>query len=161
MQMAKQKKKTPPGSKTIALNKTARFNYFIEDTFEAGLALQGWEVKSIRAGRINIKDSFVMLERGEAWLYNALITPLLSASSHVVPESNRKRKLLLHAHEISRLQGATERKGYTVVSTAMYWKANKIKLEIGLGKGKQLHDKRSTEKERDWNREKSRVLKKS
>ncbi|MEZ5449712.1 MAG: SsrA-binding protein SmpB [Thiolinea sp.] len=158
--MAKQKKKTTPGSKTIALNKLARHEYFIEDTFEAGLVLQGWEVKSIRAGRVQLRDSFVMLNKGEAWLFNAVITPLLSASTHVVAEATRSRKLLLHAHQLLRLQAAVDRKGYTVVTTAMYWKNNRVKLEIALGKGKQKHDKRASSKERDWNREKERMMKK-
>lgn len=160
IQMTKQKKKSAPGDKTIALNKTARFEYYIEDTYEAGLVLQGWEVKSLRDGRIQLKESFIQFNKGEAFLFNALITPMLSASTHIIPESKRTRKLLLHAHQISRLLIDVDRKGYTVVPTAMYWKDNRVKLEIGLGKGKQLHDKRSTEKERDWNREKARVMKK-
>lgn len=158
--MTKQKKKSAPGEKTIALNKTARFEYYIEDTYEAGLVLQGWEVKSIRDGRVQLKEGFIQFNKGEAYLFNALITPLISTSTHIIPESRRSRKLLLHAHQISRLQMDVDRKGYTVVPTAMYWKNNRVKLEIGLGKGKQMHDKRSTEKERDWNREKARVMKK-
>ncbi len=157
--MAKQKKKSTFGGATIALNKSARYEYFIEDTFEAGLSLMGWEVKSLREGRIQLKESFIFLKNNEAWLFNALITPLLSASTHIIPESRRSRKLLLHRYQLERLSAAVERKGYTVIPTAMYWKNNRVKLEIGLGKGKQLHDKRATEKERDWNREKSRVLK--
>ena len=160
MQMAKQKKKSSHGGKTIALNKLARHEYFIDDTLEAGMVLQGWEVKSIRDGRVQLRDSFVMFKNGEAWLFNAVITPLLSASTHVVAEATRSRKLLLHGHQLVRLQASIDRKGYTVVPTAMYWKNNRVKLEIGLGKGKQKHDKRSTEKERDWDREKSRMLKK-
>ena len=117
-------------------------------------------MKSIRDGRVQLKEGFIQFNKGEAYLFNALITPLLSASTHVIPESKRTRKLLLHAHQISRLQADIDRKGYTVVPTAMYWKNNRVKLEIGLGKGKQMHDKRSTEKERDWNREKARVMKK-
>lgn len=157
--MAKQKKKSSHGGKTIALNKMARHEFFIDDTFEAGLSLQGWEVKSLREGRVQLRDSFVMLKNGEAFLLNATITALLSASTHIVPESTRSRKLLMHRHQLDRLAGAVDRKGYTVVATAMYWKNNRVKLEIGLGKGKQKHDKRASEKERDWNREKSRVLK--
>lgn len=160
MQMAKQKKKSSHGGKTIALNKIARHEYFIDDTFEAGLVLMGWEVKSIRDGRVQLRDSFVMFKNGEAWLFNAVITPLLSASTHVVAEATRTRKLLLHAHQLIRIQASMDRKGYAVVPTAMYWKNNRVKLEIGMGKGKQKHDKRSTEKERDWNREKSRMMKK-
>lgn len=158
--MAKANKKAASGGKTIALNKNARYEYSIEDTYEAGLVLQGWEVKSIREGRVQLRDSFVMLQNGEAWLFNALITPLISASTHIIPESKRTRKLLLHNYQIARLGSAVDRKGYTVVPTAMYWKDNRVKVEIGLGKGKQMHDKRATEKERDWNREKSRVMKK-
>ena len=158
--MAKQKKKSAHGGKTIALNKNARFEYFIEDTYEAGMVLQGWEVKSIREGRVQMKESYVMLKNGEAWLHNALITPLISASTHIIPESKRDRKLLLHGFQLERMGAAIDRKGYTLVPTAMYWKDNRVKLEVGLGKGKQLHDKRATEKDRDWNREKSRMLKK-
>lgn len=158
--MAKTNKKATSGSKTIALNKNARYEYSIEDTYEAGVVLQGWEVKSIREGRVQLRDSFVMLQQGEAFLFNALITPLISASTHIIPESKRTRKLLLHDYQIARLGSAVDRKGYTVVPTAMYWKNNRVKIEIGLGKGKQTHDKRATEKERDWNREKSRVMKK-
>ena len=160
MQMAKQKKKSANGGKTIALNKLARHEYFIEDTYEAGLVLQGWEVKSLREGRVQLRDSFVMFKNGEAWLFNAVITPLLSASTHIIPESTRSRKLLLHGHQLVKMSAAIDRKGYTVIATALYWKNNRVKLEIGLGKGKQKHDKRATEKERDWNREKSRMMKK-
>lgn len=160
MQMAKQKKKSSNGGKTIALNKLARHEYFIEDTYEAGLVLQGWEVKSMREGRVQLRDSYVMLKNGEAWLLNATVTPLLSASTHIIPESTRSRKLLLHGHQLVKMESSIDRKGYTVIATAMYWKDNRVKLEIGLGKGKQKHDKRATEKERDWNREKSRMMKK-
>lgn len=156
--MAKGKKKKA-GSNTIALNKSARHDYQIEQTYEAGISLQGWEVKSLREGRIQLKESYVILQNGEIFLFGALISPLLSASTHIIPDSVRTRKLLLHGYEIARLQGAVERKGYTIVPLAMYWKNNRVKVEIGLGKGKQLHDKRATSKERDWNREKARVLK--
>lgn len=153
------KKKAAPGSKTIALNKQARHDYHIEQTYEAGLVLQGWEVKSLRDGRIQLKESYVILEKGEAFLFGAQITALLSASTHIIPDSRRTRKLLLHAHEIARLNNAVDRKGYTVVPLAMYWKNNRVKVEIGLAKGKQLHDKRDTEKARDWGREKDRLMK--
>jgi SsrA-binding protein len=156
--MAKDKKKTS-NSNTIALNKRARHDFFIEDRFEAGIALQGWEVKSLRAGRIQIGDSHVFIKDGEAFVSNLLITPLPTASSHVQPEPTRVRKLLLHREEIAKLIGAVERKGYTLVPTAMYWKHGRAKLEIGLAKGKQKHDKRATEKDRDWQREKARILK--
>lgn len=157
--MAKPKSKHPPGSKTIALNKQIRHEYYVEQTFEAGLVLQGWEVKSLRDGRIQMKDSFVLLEKGEAFLFGAQISALLSASTHIIPDSRRTRKLLLHGTELVRLRNAVERKGYTVVPLAMYWKNNRVKVEIGLAKGKQLHDKRDSEKQRDWGREKDRIMK--
>jgi SsrA-binding protein len=154
--MAKQKEKAAPG--TIVLNKKARHDYFIEDRLEAGIALEGWEAKSLRAGRVQIRDAYVLLKDGEAFLFGALITPLPAASSHVHPDPQRTRKLLLHRQEIGRLIGAVERKGYTVVPTAMYWKRGRAKLEIGLARGKQAHDKRATEKKRDWERQKARIL---
>jgi SsrA-binding protein len=153
------KKKSSPGSKTIALNKQARHDYYIEQTFEAGLVLQGWEVKSLRDGRIQMKESYVIMEKGEAFLFGAHISALLSASTHVIPDSVRTRKLLLHGTEIVRINNAVDRKGYAIVPLAMYWKNNRVKVEIGLGKGKQLHDKRDTEKARDWGREKDRIMK--
>ncbi len=157
--MAKRKKKKGHGGLTIALNKAARHNYFIEQTYEAGLVLEGWEVKSLRDGRAQLKESHVQITKGEAWLFNAHFSPLLSASTHINPNPTRPRKLLLHDYEISRLIGATEQKGYTIAPLALYWKNNRVKLEIGLAKGKQLHDKRAASRERDWNREKQRVMK--
>jgi len=157
--MAKSKKKKGHGGLTIARNKTARHEYFIEDTFEAGVVLEGWEVKSLREGRVQLKESYVMLRKGEVWLSNVHISPLLTASTHITPYPTRLRKLLLHAHEIIRLSAAVDRKGYTLVAMTLYWKKNRVKLEIGLGKGKKLHDKRATEKERTWNRDKQRILK--
>jgi SsrA-binding protein len=157
MASKKNSKKTP--SSTIALNKKARFNYHIEDRIEAGIALEGWEVKSLRAGKVQIGDGYVLLKDGEAFLLGGLITPMLSASSHVETDPRRTRKLLLHKQEISRLVGAVERKGFTIVATAMYWKRGRAKVELGLAKGKKQHDKRATEKARDWDREKSRILK--
>jgi len=157
--MAKSKKKKGHGGKTIARNKTARHEYFIEDTFEAGLVLEGWEVKSLREGRVQLKESYVMLKNREIWLSNVHISPLLTASTHITPYPTRLRKLLLHDHEIIRLAAAVDRKGYTLVAMTLYWKHNRVKLEIGLGKGKKLHDKRATEKERTWNRDKQRILK--
>lgn len=157
--MAKAKKKSAPGSKTIALNKQARHDYFIEQTYEAGVSLQGWEVKSLREGRVQMKESYVIFQNGEAFLFGALISALLSASTHIIPDSTRTRKLLLHGHELERIKSAMDRKGYTVVPLAMYWKNNRVKVEIGLAKGKQLHDKRDTEKARDWGREKERIMK--
>jgi SsrA-binding protein len=156
--MSKNKKKTS-SSNTIALNKQARHNFFIEDRFEAGIALQGWEVKSLRAGRIQIVDAHVFLKNGEAFISNLLITPLITASTHIHPEATRVRKLLLHRSEINKLIGAVERKGYTMVPTALYWKHGRVKAEIGLAKGKQQHDKRAAEKDRDWKRDKQRIMK--
>jgi SsrA-binding protein len=146
-------------SGTIALNKQATHDYFIEDRYEAGLALQGWEVKSLRAGRAQLKESYVLVKNGEAWLLGAHISPLPTASTHIYPDPLRTRKLLLHREEIDKLIGAVERKGYTLVPLAIYWKQGHIKLEIGLAKGKRAFDKRATEKERDWQREKQRLLK--
>jgi SsrA-binding protein len=146
------------GGGTIALNKRARHDYHLEDRYEAGLALQGWELKAIRAGRLNMGESYALVKGGELFLFGAQITPLISASSHVVADDRRTRKLLLHKHEIDKLIGYIERDGYTLVPTAMYWKRNKVKLEIALAKGKQAHDKRATEKDRDWAREKQRTM---
>ena len=147
-----------PAQKTIALNKRAKHEYHLEQKIEAGLALQGWELKAIRAGRANIGESYAIVKDGELFLFGAQITPLISASTHVVAEERRTRKLLLHRNEIDQLVGKVEREGYTVVPTALYWKGNRIKAELALARGKQGHDKRDTERERDWNREKQRVL---
>lgn len=146
------------GGGTIALNKRARHEYRLEDRFEAGLALQGWELKSIRAGRINITEAYAVIRGGELFLFGAQVTPLISASSHVVSDPMRTRKLLLHRREIDQLVGKVEREGYTLVPTALYWKGNKVKAELALAKGKQSHDKREASKERDWNREKQRLM---
>lgn len=143
---------------TIALNKRARHEYHFEDRFEAGLALQGWELKSIRAGRANITEAYAVVRGGELFLFGAQITPLISASTHVRADDRRTRKLLLHRNEIDTLIGRVERDGYTLVPTALYWKGNKVKAELALAKGKQTHDKRETDKQRDWDREKLRVL---
>jgi len=159
--MANKKKANKTPSATIALNKKARFDYHIEERIEAGIALEGWEVKSLRAGKIQIVDAYVLLKDGEAFLLGVHITPLLSASTHVNTDPRRIRKLLLHRQEIARLIGAVERKGFTIVCTAMYWKRGKAKVELGVAKGKKQHDKRATEKARDWNREKQRILKSS
>jgi len=159
--MGKSKKNNKAPSSTIALNKKARHDYFIEDSFEAGVMLQGWKVKSIRAGRVQISDSYVMLKDAEVWWVAGQITPLISASTHVDAQPLRSRKLLLHRREIDRLIGAVDRKGYTLVPLALYWKKGKAKMEIGLAKGKKEHDKRATEKDRDWQREKARILKSS
>ena len=154
----KNDKDSSGGGGTIALNKRARHDYHLEDRFEAGLALQGWELKAIRAGRLNMGESYALVKNGEIFLFGAQITPLISASSHVVADDRRTRKLLLHRHEIDKLVGYVEREGYTLIPTAMYWKKNKVKLEIALAKGKQAHDKRESEKEKDWAREKQRTL---
>ncbi len=155
----KNKKKKGHGGKTIASNKVARHDYFIEDTYEAGLALEGWEVKSLRDGRAQLKEAYVFVKNGEAWISGAQITPLLSASTHVNPNPTRIRKLLLHDYEIVKLAASVDRKGYSILPLALYWKNNRVKLEIGLGKGKKQHDKRADAKQRDWNRDKQRILK--
>ncbi|MBS0457785.1 MAG: SsrA-binding protein SmpB [Proteobacteria bacterium] len=144
--------------KTIALNKRARHDYALEDRYEAGIALQGWEVKALRAGRLNFSDSYAMILKGELFLIGAQITPLITASTHVLADDRRTRKLLLHQREIAKLIGAVERDGYTLVPTALYWKHGKVKLEIALARGKQAHDKRAAIKERDWARDKQRVM---
>ena len=156
--MAKAKEKSKDGNSTIALNKRARHEYHLDDRYEAGVSLQGWEVKSLRAGRINLSEAYAIVKNGEILLFGASIPPLLSASTHVVADDRRTRKLLLHKQEIDKLIGAVERKGYTIVPTAMYWKHNRVKVEIALARGKQDHDKRDAEKERDWNREKQRTM---
>jgi SsrA-binding protein len=146
------------GGGTIALNKRARHEYHLEQRFEAGLALQGWELKSIRAGRANITEAYAVIRDGELFLFGAQMTPLISASTHVVADAHRTRKLLLHKREIDELIGRVQRDGYTLVPTALYWKANKVKAEIALAKGKQSHDKREASKEKDWARDKQRLL---
>ena len=143
---------------TVALNKRARHEYHLEQRFEAGLALQGWELKSIRAGRANIGESYAVVRAGELFLFGAQMTPLISASTHVVTEERRTRKLLMHRREIDNLIGRIQRDGYTVVPTALYWKGNKVKIELALAKGKQSHDKRQADKDRDWARDKLRVM---
>jgi len=153
------KKKGNSSGNTIALNKKARYDFFIEERYEAGIALQGWEVKSLRAGQVQIRDSYILLKDGEAYLFGALITPLLTASTHINPDPQRSRKLLLHRSELNKLIKAVERKGYALIPTAMYWKHGRAKVEIGRGKGKKSFDKRQTDKERDWQREKQRIMK--
>lgn len=144
--------------KTIALNRSARHDFYLEDRYEAGLSLQGWELKAIRAGRIGIGESYALVKNGEIFLFGAQITPLIQASSHVIADDRRTRKLLMHRHEIDKLVGKIEREGYTLIPTAMYWSGNKVKLELALAKGKQAHDKRAAEKDRDWAREKQRTM---
>ncbi len=157
--MAKKRKKKGHGGKTIATNKVARHEYFIENTHEAGLVLQGWEVKSLREGRVQLKDSYINFHQGEAWLIGSHISPLLSASTHINPNPTRQRKLLLHDYEIIRLQASVDRKGNAIIPLSLYWKNKHVKIEIGVGKGKKLHDKRASSKERDWNRDKARIMK--
>jgi SsrA-binding protein len=143
---------------SITQNKKAFHDYFIEQHFEAGLVLEGWEVKSLRAGRVQLRDAYVLLKNGEALLFGALISPLPSASTHVEADPQRTRKLLLHKLEIDRLVGAIERKGYTAVALGLHWKKGRAKCEIGLAKGKKQHDKRDSEKQRDWERDRQRLL---
>ncbi len=156
-------KKTSKNSKsndnTIALNRQATHEYFIEEQFEAGLVLEGWEVKSLRDGRIQLKESYIEIRKGEAWLCGAHISSMLTASTHIKPDSVRRKKLLLHARELSRLIGAVERKGFTLIPLSMYWVRGRAKLKFGLAKGKKLHDKRATAKEKDWARDKQRIMK--
>lgn len=157
--MAKQSKGNKPTGGTVAQNRRARHDYFLEQKFEAGIALQGWEVKSIRDGRVQLTDAFVTLHKGEAYLASANITPLSHASTHVVAEPQRLRKLLLHTRELAQIFAATQQKGYSCIPTALYWKGNKIKCEIALGKGKKQHDKRASTREKDWQRDKQRLMK--
>lgn len=160
--MAKTNKKTKKNtSSSIALNKKARHDYNIEDTYDAGIVLEGWEVKSIREGRVQMTDTYVMVKGTEIFWVAGQITPLLSASTHINPEPSRARKLLLNRREIDKLIGAVERKGYTLVPLKMFWSKGRAKMQIGLAKGKKEHDKRAADKDRDWNREKARILKSS
>ncbi|AQZ93644.1 SsrA-binding protein SmpB [Halopseudomonas phragmitis] len=155
--MSKQKK-PQANSGTIALNKKAKHDYFVEERFEAGLALTGWEVKSLRAGKAQLVDSYVVFKNGEAFLFGAHITPLLSASTHVIADPIRTRKLLLNARELEKLISGVQQKGYSCVPMALYWKKHLVKCEIALVRGKKDFDKRETEKERDWAREKARIV---
>ena len=147
--------------RTIAENKKARHDFFIEENFEAGIVLEGWEVKSLRAGRANLTESYAIVKDGEAWLLGAHFAPLNSASTHIRPDPVRTRKLLLNRRELDRLIGAVERKGYTLVPLSLYWQRGRTKLGLGLAKGKKQHDKRAAEKDRDWQRQKERILKTS
>lgn len=157
--MGKKKSAKTANSSTIILNRKARHDYQLGEKFEAGLVLEGWEVKSLRASKVQIRDAYILLKDGEAWLLGAVITPLATASTHIKPDPQRTRKLLLNRQELNQLLGATERKGYTLIPTAMYWKRGRAKLEIALAKGKQQHDKRATEKDRDWQRDRQRIMK--
>jgi len=144
---------------SIAQNKKAFHDYFVEQKFETGIVLEGWEVKAIRAGRVQLKEAYVIVRNGEIFLIGCHISPLLSASTHFQPDPVRTRKLLLHTEEINRLIGSVERAGYTLLPLDMHYTPGRIKLEVGLAKGKKQHDKRQAEKERDWQREKQRLLK--
>lgn len=152
-------KPTQPHDNTIAVNRKAYHDYTIEERLEAGIVLQGWEVKSLRAGRGQLKDSYVVIRNGEAWLLNSHISPLNTVSTHIKAEPERSRKLLLHYKELQKLIGATQRAGYTLIPLKMYWLRGNVKVEVAFAKGKQLHDKRDSAKERDWQREKQRLLK--
>ena len=157
--MAKNPKDKQVHDSTIARNRKARHEFSIEDRYEGGLVLQGWEVKSLRDGRVQMTDSYLLIKDGEVWWFGGLITPMLTASTHYVADDTRTRKVLLNAREIDKLIGAVERKGYTLIPLAMYWKNGRAKIEIALAKGKKEYDKRATEKDRDWQREKERVFK--
>lgn len=152
------KKNSTNDNPRIAENRKARFEYSIEETYEAGIVLEGWEVKSLRAGKGGLSDSYVIIKNGEAWLLNAQIQPLNSASTHIHPELSRTRKLLLNKRELKGLIGAVERKGYTIVALKMYWKGRLAKVTIAVAKGKKLYDKRKTEKDRDWQRTRQRLM---
>jgi SsrA-binding protein len=143
---------------SIVANRKAYHDYFVEEKFEAGLALEGWEVKAVRAGRAQLKEAYVMVKNGEIFLIGAHVMPLPTASTHIHPDPTRTRKLLMHRGEISRLVGKVERAGYTLMPLDLHFNRGRIKLEIGLAKGKKQYDKRETEKLRDWNREKQRLL---
>lgn len=157
--MSKQNAKKPSGN-VIAVNRKARHDYFIEAAHEAGIVLEGWEVKSIRAGRAQITEAYVTLTKGEAWLVGAHFSPLTSTSTHIKADPTRTRKLLFNRHELDRLTGAVERKGYALIPLNMHWHKGRAKLDVGLGKGKKQHDKRADKKDQDWQRQKERMLKK-
>lgn len=142
----------------ITHNKKAFHEYFVEERHEAGIVLEGWEVKAIRAGRVQLKEAYVVVKKGEVWLLGCHISPLPTASTHVKPDPTRTRKLLLHAAEIKRLIGKVERAGYTLVPLDLHYSKGRIKAAIGLAKGKKLHDKRAAEKEREWQRDKQRLM---
>lgn len=161
MAAAMNTKKNAADRGPIASNKRARHEYFIEDKVEAGIALAGWEVKSLRAGKANIAEAYIYLRDAEAYLFGATFVPLNSASSHVIADPTRTRKLLLKRRELERLIGSVARDGYTLLPLNLYWKGPWVKLEIGLAKGKKEHDKRDTIKDRDWQRDKERIMKKA
>ncbi|MEM7562324.1 MAG: SsrA-binding protein SmpB [Pseudomonadota bacterium] len=154
------KKKPKKSDNTIATNRIATHDYFIEDQIETGMVLEGWEVKSLRSGNLQLKESYVFVKNGEIWLTGAHISPLGSASTHIKPNAVRTRKLLAHRSEIDRLLGLVERKGHTLIALSAYWSRGRAKLKIGIAKGKKHHDKRASSKERDWKRDQARMLKK-
>ena len=156
--MGKAKKK-PGNERLIAENRRARYDYFIEKDFEAGLCLEGWEVKSLRAKNVSMNEAYAIIQNGEAFLVGATITPLKTASTHISPEPGRARKLLLNRRELVVLIGNIERKGFTLVPLELHWTRGRAKLQVGLAKGKKQHDKRASDKDRDWNRQKARILK--
>ena len=153
--------KKKQGANVIAVNRRASFEYFIEERFEAGLSLQGWEVKSLRAGKANISDAYITVKNGEVIMLGSLITPLKTSCAFVVSDPTRTRTLLLNKREIGKLIGTIQRTGYTIIPLKLYWKGPWAKLEIGVAKGKQEHDKRDSKKDRQWQRDKERVMKKS
>jgi len=155
------KKKHESSDNTIAVNRGARHDYFIEDEIEVGMVLEGWEVKSLRAGNLQLRETYVMVKNGELWLIGAHISPLSSASTHVTANPTRTRKLLAHRNEIDRLVGMVERKGYTLIALSAYWSRGRAKMKIGIAKGKKAHDKRASIKDRDWKRDQARLLKPS
>jgi SsrA-binding protein len=157
--MNKSDPKSNSGTKQIAQNKKAFHEYFITERFEAGMVLQGWEAKSLREGRAQLVDSYVLVKNGEVFLIGMNITPLKTVSTHFEPDPTRTRKLLLHQSEIDNLIGSVERKGFSLIPLSIYFKKGRIKIEIGLAKGKKERDKRAVEKDRDWQREKERILK--
>ena len=159
--MAKSKKKSKSSSNTICQNKRARHDFHLDNLTEAGLVLEGWEIKSIRAGKVHLTDSFVIIHKDEAWLTGSNITPLHEASTHVICTPRRDRKLLLNRKEIDKFKAASDQKGYTMVALELYWKGPRVKVKIALAKGKQSHDKREASKEKDWNKQKERIMKHS
>jgi SsrA-binding protein len=152
------KKKPKKNDNVIARNKRASFDYQLNETFEAGIALTGWEVKSLRMGKADLADSYVLMKDGEAWLLGSHIIPLNTASTHTVADPTRTRKLLLHKKELAKIHEATAQKGQTCVCTQLYWKGHLVKARLALAVGKKAHDKRDTERDRDWNRQKQRIM---
>ena len=158
---AMSKKKPGKNDNVIARNKRAGFDYHLQESFEAGIALTGWEVKSLRLGKADLADSYVLMKDGEAWLLGSRITPLDTASTHTVADPNRTRKLLLNRRELAKIHEATAQKGQTCICTQLYWKNHLVKARLALAVGKKAHDKRDTERDRDWNRQKRRIMRDS